>query len=97
MLTPVTLWLVGHMLFVLKQNKRLTWDMHCEYIDLSEFSNRNIPLKISYKGTEPKWLWVAYVSLHNTGRVEIRATAGQTLLRVAEPSANSWWIALVRR
>jgi hypothetical protein len=51
----------------LGRRKRLTWDIHSEYIDISEFSNRNIPLKITYKGSEPRWLWASYVSLRNTG------------------------------
>lgn len=57
----------------LRRRKQLTWDMHTEYIDTAEFSNRNIPLKIIYKGSEPRWLWATYFMLRNSGKLDITA------------------------
>jgi hypothetical protein len=56
-----------------QRRKQLTWDMYTEYIDVSEFSNRNIPLRLTYKGTEPRWLWATYLALYNSGRKDIFA------------------------
>jgi hypothetical protein len=56
--------------------RRMVWDMYSEYIDIAEFSNRNIPLRVTYKGTEPRWLWATYLSLSNMGRLDI--TSGDT-------------------
>ena len=44
---------------------------YTEYIDVSEFSNRNIPLRVTYKGTEPRWLWATYMALRNSGRQDM--------------------------
>jgi hypothetical protein len=57
----------------LGRRKQLTWDAYTEYIDVSEFSNRNIPLRVTYKGAEPRWLWVTYLALRNTGRQDMTA------------------------
>lgn len=67
----VLLWLLGGHLARLGRHKRLTWDIHSEYIDIAEFSNRNIPLKVTYKGSEPRWLWASYISLRNSGTDDI--------------------------
>lgn len=69
--TVLAVYALGCAAAALRTRKRLTWDMHSEFIDISEFSNRNIPLKITYKGTEPRWLWATYLSLRNTGREDI--------------------------
>jgi hypothetical protein len=71
MATVVSAYALARAASALRTRKRLTWDMHSDYIDISEFSNRNIPLKITYKGTEPRWLWATYLSLRNTGRQDI--------------------------
>lgn len=55
----------------LRTGRHLTWDMHTSYIDISEFSNRNIPLKVSYKGHEPAFMWATYVVIRNSGRLDI--------------------------
>jgi hypothetical protein len=73
-LTVVLLWTIAHMYFRLRRNRRLTWDIHTEYIDIAEFSNRNIPLKVTYKGIEPRWLWATYLCLRNSGRVDLRGS-----------------------
>ncbi len=56
------------------RRKQLTWDLYTEYIDVSEFSNRNIPLRLTYKGTEPRWLWASYLALRNSGRRDIQSS-----------------------
>jgi len=63
---------VAWALSALRGGKCIAWDMHTEYIDISEFSNRNIPLRVTYRGTEPRWLWATYLSLRNTGRQDVR-------------------------
>ena len=71
-----TVLLVWLGVFLISRNQRggqLTWDVHTEYIDVSEFSNKNIPLKVSYRGTEPRWLWATYLSIRNTGRQDVTA------------------------
>ena len=70
-ITVATLWLAGYAVYRLKRRREVTWDLHTEYIDISEFSNRNIPLRVTYKGTEPKWWWATYLSLRNTGQMDI--------------------------
>jgi len=68
---------IGVLIYLARQNqlrRSLTWDLHSEYIDISEFSNKNIPLRVTYKGTEPSWLWATYVRLKNTGHADIVAT-----------------------
>jgi hypothetical protein len=67
------IWFLWELGARMRRHKRLTWDIHSEYIDISEFSNRNIPLKITYKGGEPRWLWASYLSLRNTGNTPITA------------------------
>lgn len=57
----------------LSRKRQLAWDAHTEYLDVSEFSNRNVPLRVTYKGAEPRWLWVTYLALRNTGRLDIKA------------------------
>jgi len=71
--TVAMLWALGYVFWSARRHRRITWDLHSEYIDISEFSNRNIPLRVTYRGTEPRWLWAAYLSLRNTGRVDIKA------------------------
>jgi len=71
-LTVLVLWLAGFTLYRLKRRREVTWDLHTEFIDISEFSNRNIPLRVTYKGTEPKWWWATYLSLRNTGHLDIK-------------------------
>jgi len=70
-LTVVFLWGISYLIGLYRRRKCLTWDLHSEYIDVAEFSNKNIPLRVTYKGTEPRWLWATYVSLKNTGRQDI--------------------------
>lgn len=70
-LTVLLLWLIGWAIHRFRRRRELTWDLHTEYIDISEFSNRNIPLHVTYKGTEPRWWWATYLSLRNTGNVDI--------------------------
>ncbi|MBN2082720.1 hypothetical protein JW859_11030 [bacterium] len=68
---------IGVLVYLARQKqlrRSLTWDLHSEYIDISEFSNKNIPLRVTYKGIEPSWLWATYVRLRNTGRSDIVAT-----------------------
>lgn len=65
------LWLAAGQIARLRKRKSLTWDIHSEYIDIAEFSNKNIPLKVTYKGSEPRWLWASYVSLRNSGTDDI--------------------------
>jgi len=67
----VSLWLLIHNKLLRGRGKELTWDIHTEFIDVSEFSNRNIPLKVTYKGTEPRWLWATYLTLCNSGTTDI--------------------------
>jgi hypothetical protein len=57
----------------LHRRRQITWDAHTEYLDVSEFSNRNVPLRVTYKGAEPRWLWVTYLALRNTGGLDIKA------------------------
>lgn len=70
-ISVLILWLVFFFASQKRAVRRITWDLHTQYIDISEFSNRNIPLRVSYKGTEPRWLWATYVSLRNSGRQDI--------------------------
>ena len=70
-ITVVAIWWIAALLSRLRGGKRVTWDIYSEYIDVAEFSNRNIPLKVTYKGNEPRWLWATYLSLRNTGRSDI--------------------------
>lgn len=70
-ISVLILWLVYYFAVKKRAVRRITWDLHTQYIDISEFSNRNIPLRVSYKGTEPRWLWATYVSLRNSGRQDI--------------------------
>jgi len=60
-------WLIGRM----RRVRRLTWEIQTEYIDVSEFSNRNIPLRVTYKGEEPRWMWATYLAIKNTGNMDI--------------------------
>lgn len=76
----------------MRTSKRLTWDMHSEYIDISEFSNRNIPLKITYKGSEPRWLWATYLSLRNTGRHDISSADAPEKHHIAVGQAGCRYI-----
>lgn len=69
--TLVSFVAIGSLVAKLRRNPRMTWELHSEYIDVSEFSNRNIPLRVNYKGTEPPWLWATYFSVRNTGVVPI--------------------------
>lgn len=62
-------WLIGRM----RRIRRLTWEVQTEYIDVSEFSNRNIPLRVTYKGDEPRWMWATYLAIKNTGNMDITA------------------------
>jgi hypothetical protein len=70
-ITVLALWRIWALESRLRAGKRVTWDIRSEYIDVAEFSNRNIPLKVTYKGNEPRWLWATYLSLRNTGRGDI--------------------------
>ncbi len=70
-ITVVAITVISTLFTRLKRNRRLTWELHSEYIDVSEFSNRNIPMKLTYRGTEPRWLWATYLSLRNTGPLMI--------------------------
>jgi hypothetical protein len=70
-ISVVTVWVMARFRVLHQRGKELTWDIHTEYIDIAEFSNRNIPLKIIYKGTEPRWLWATYLTLRNTGTEDI--------------------------
>ncbi|MCB1219726.1 MAG: hypothetical protein H7A35_11730 [Planctomycetales bacterium] len=58
----------------IRTGRHLTWDMHTSYIDISEFSNRNIPLKVSYKGHEPAHMWATYLVIKNTGKLDISSS-----------------------
>ncbi|HES58548.1 MAG TPA: hypothetical protein ENO21_03860 [Firmicutes bacterium] len=60
-------WLIGRM----RRIRRLTWEIQTEYIDVSEFSNRNIPLRVTYKGEEPRWMWATYLAIKNTGNIDV--------------------------
>jgi hypothetical protein len=66
------LWTILRTLPKFQRARVLTWDQHTEHIDILDFSNRNIPLKVTYKGTEPRWLWATYLYLRNTGNEDIR-------------------------
>lgn len=66
-ISVVTIWVMARFRVLHQRGKELTWDIHTEYIDITEFSNRNIPLRVTYKGTEPRWLWATYLTLRNTG------------------------------
>jgi hypothetical protein len=66
-ISVVAIWVFARYRVLRQRGKELTWDIHTEYIDISEFSNRNVPLKVTYKGTEPRWLWATYLTLCNTG------------------------------
>lgn len=70
-LTVFLIWGIVYLISLYRSRKCLTWDLHSEYIDVAEFSNKNIPLRVTYKGLEPRWLWATYVSLRNTGRQDI--------------------------
>ncbi|MCC7478916.1 hypothetical protein IT575_10715 [bacterium] len=65
------LWVLARSLPKFQRSRHLTWDHHTQYIDILDFSNRNIPLKVTYKGTEPRWLWATYLYLRNTGSEDI--------------------------
>lgn len=65
------LWMLWRTLPKFQRARHLTWDQHTQYIDILDFSNRNIPLKVTYKGTEPRWLWATYLYLRNTGNEDI--------------------------
>lgn len=67
----VAVWLIGYLIRLGRRRKSVTWDLHTEFIDISEFSNKNIPLRVTYKGTEPRWLWATYLSLRNSGSEDI--------------------------
>lgn len=71
--TVVAVAVVIALLLRFRKHIELTWDSYSESLDISEFSNRNIPLRITYKGTEPRWLWVTYLSLRNTSNVDVAA------------------------
>src|SRR5690606_19910793 len=71
--TVLLVWLAVYSFQRFRRGGELTWDVHTEYIDVSEFSNKNIPLKVTYRGTEPRWLWATYVSIRNTGRRTVTA------------------------
>lgn len=62
---------LAYFMYWRRRRKQLSWDLYNEHIDIAEFSNRNIPLRVTYKGTEPRWLWATYLSLHNSGRKDI--------------------------
>jgi hypothetical protein len=66
-ISVVAIWVFARYKVLRQRGKELTWDIHTEYIDIAEFSNRNVPLKVSYKGIEPRWLWATYLTLCNTG------------------------------
>lgn len=70
-MTVLLIWGIGYLIMLYRCRKCLSWDLHSEYIDVAEFSNKNIPLRVTYKGIEPRWLWATYVSLRNTGRLDI--------------------------
>ena len=72
-LTVVLFWVIIYMVNAYRRRKCLTWDLHSEFIDVAEFSNKNIPLRVTYKGIEPRWLWASYLSLRNTGHLDIHA------------------------
>ncbi len=65
------LWVLLRSTAKFQRSRHLTWDQHTQYIDILDFSNRNIPLKVTYKGTEPRWLWATYLYLRNTGNEDI--------------------------
>lgn len=69
--TVAALWIIGWLWARLSRRRQITWDAHTEYLDVSEFSNRNVPLRVTYKGTEPGWLWVTYLALRNTGQLDV--------------------------
>lgn len=71
MMSMIVIWVVVRYKALHQRRKELTWDIHSEYIDISEFSNRNIPLKVTYKGIEPRWLWATYLSLRNSGTEDV--------------------------
>ncbi|MDQ3023506.1 MAG: hypothetical protein M3R04_03840 [bacterium] len=70
-ISVVTIWVMARFRVLHQRGKELTWDIHSEYINIAEFSNRNIPLNVSYKGIEPRWLWATYLTLRNTGTEDI--------------------------
>ena len=76
----------------IRRSKQLTWDMYTEYIDVAEFSNRNIPLRLTYKGTEPRWLWASYLSLHNSGRRDIHSSDAPDRQNIIVGQANCRYI-----
>ncbi|MEZ5338206.1 MAG: hypothetical protein R3F46_08045 [bacterium] len=69
--TVILLWVLVRFSRNIRTGRHLTWDMHTSYIDISEFSNRNIPLKVSYKGHEPAHIWATYLVIKNTGKLDI--------------------------
>lgn len=71
--TLVSIWIICVLWAKLRTGKRVVWEIRTDYIDIEEFSNRNIPLKVTYKGIEPRFLWASYISLRNTGRSDIVA------------------------
>jgi hypothetical protein len=70
-ISVAAIWVLVRYRWLRQRGKELTWDIHTEYIDTADFSNRNIPLKVTYKGIEPRWLWATYLSLRNTGTEDI--------------------------
>jgi hypothetical protein len=70
-ISVVTIWVMARFRVLRQRGKEVTWDIHSEYIDISEFSNRNIPLRVTYKGIEPRWLWATYLTLRNTGSEDV--------------------------
>ncbi|MCB1217559.1 hypothetical protein KDL44_09205 [bacterium] len=72
--TVILLWVLVRFSRNIRTGRHLTWDMHTSYIDISEFSNRNIPLKVSYKGHEPAHIWATYLVIKNTGKLDISSS-----------------------
>ena len=72
--TVILLWVLVRFSRNIRTGRHLTWDMHTSYIDISEFSNRNIPLKVSYKGHEPAHMWATYLVIKNTGKLDISSS-----------------------
>ncbi len=74
MVSVALIWVLLRFSRNLRTGRHLTWDMHTAYIDISEFSNRNIPLKVSYKGHEPAYMWATYLVIRNSGKLDVRGT-----------------------
>ena len=70
-LTVALIWVLVRYSRNLRTGRHLTWDMHTSYIDINEFSNRNIPLKVSYKGQEPAFMWATYLVIRNSGQLDL--------------------------